>query len=614
MKKFLSEYPELVSEWHPTKNRELKPEEVTHGSDRSVWWLCPKGHSYDSVISNRTSKNKTGCPFCSGNKPSEDNNLKFLFPEISKEWHPKKNGDSRPEEFASRSHKIVWWLCPKGHSYESLISYRTRKNNTGCQKCKSLDFLFPEISKEWHPKKNGDSRPEEFASRSHKIVWWLCPNGHSYESSIKNKTTKKTTGCQKCKSLDFLFPEISKEWHPKKNGELKPEGFTHGSSTIVWWLCPKGHSYDSSISSRTSKNKTGCPFCSGNKASEDNNLKFLFPEISKEWHPTKNRELKPEEVTYGSGKIVWWLCPKGHSYSAQILSRTYIKHTGCPFCSNQSSSPELRILSEFRFIFDDVKNRHKIEGVEMDVYVPKLNLSIEYDGSYFHQGKEKKDLEKNEFLQLRNIEVFRVRCSPLTKITENDLIIENDDLSKSDLNRIFKKIYSFGDNEIKEKIDEYFDSDIFLNENLFREYISYLPSPLPENSLTTNYPDLVNEWDYEKNHPLIPDQFSGGTQKKVWWLCPNGHSYNLKISKRTSKQKQGCQKCKILDFLFPEISKEWHPTKNRELKPDEFSYGSNKKIWWLCPKGHSYDSVIKSRTGKQKTGCPDCYKDGRNSS
>ena len=88
-------------------------------------------------------------------------------------------------------------------------------------------------------------------------------------------------------------------------------------------------------------------------------------------------------------------------------------------------------------------------------------------------------------------------------------------MSKSDLNRIFKKIYSFGDNEIKEKIDEYFDSDIFLNENLFREYLSYFPSPLPENSLTTNYPNLVNEWDYEKNHPLIPDQFSGGSNKKV---------------------------------------------------------------------------------------------------
>ena len=64
MKKFLSEYPELVSEWHPTKNGELKPDEVSHGSQKKVWWLCPKDHSYDSLISNRTSKRPSGCPYC----------------------------------------------------------------------------------------------------------------------------------------------------------------------------------------------------------------------------------------------------------------------------------------------------------------------------------------------------------------------------------------------------------------------------------------------------------------------------------------------------------------------------------------------------------------------
>jgi len=129
--------------------------------------------------------------------------------------------------------------------------------------------------------------------------------------------------------------------------------------------------------------------------------------------------------------------------------------------------------------------------------------------------KEQKDLEKNEFLKSRNIEVLRVRCSPLTKITENDLIVENDDWSKSDLNRVFKKIYSFGDTAIKEKINEYLDSDHFLNENLFREYLSYFPSPLPENSLTTKFPNLISEWDCDKNHPLIPDQFYGRSGKKV---------------------------------------------------------------------------------------------------
>ena len=67
MKKILSEYPELVSEWNPTKNRELKPEDFTFSSGEKVWWLFPKEHSYDSTIGNRTSKKGSAFPHCRRN-------------------------------------------------------------------------------------------------------------------------------------------------------------------------------------------------------------------------------------------------------------------------------------------------------------------------------------------------------------------------------------------------------------------------------------------------------------------------------------------------------------------------------------------------------------------
>ena len=135
MKKLLSEYPELLSEWHPTKNGELKPEEFTHGNIKKVWWLCPKDHSYYSPINDRTRKKPRGCPYCSGRRVSEDNNLLSLFPKVASEWHPTKNGELKPEEFAGRSGKKVWWLCPKNHDYESIISNRTSKNPSGCPHC-----------------------------------------------------------------------------------------------------------------------------------------------------------------------------------------------------------------------------------------------------------------------------------------------------------------------------------------------------------------------------------------------------------------------------------------------------------------------------------------------
>jgi len=623
LKKLLSEYPELLSEWHPTKNGDLSPEQFTFGSNKKVWWVCPKGHDYDVEIKSRTSKRQGNCPYCSGRRVGNDNNLEFLFPKIAAEWHPTKNGDLRPEEFTAGSGKKIWWICSKGHEYDAVIHKRTSNPLRNCPYCSgsrigndnNLKHLFPKISSEWHPTKNGDLKPEEFASRSGKKVWWLCPNKHSYDAKISDRTHKVSPkNCLVCNSLKYLFPDIVAEWHPTKNGGLKPDEVTYGSGKKVWWLCPKGHEYDTVIVSRTSSN-TGCPYCSGREATEENNLKHLFPEVAAEWHPTKNGDLKPEDFKSGSNKKVWWICPKGHDYDSSINSRTGKNPSGCRYCSHQTSAPELRILAELRFVFNDVKTRYKIDGVEIDVYVPKLNLAIEYDGSYFHQGKEQKDLEKNEFLQLRKIKVIRVRHKPLKRITKNDLIVEKNTLSKLDLNRIFKKIYKFCDNESRKRIQKYFDSEDFFNEYLFREYLSYFPSPLPEKSLATNFPNLISEWDFEKNFPLTPHNFTTRTSKKIWWLCPKGHSYNTVINSRTGKNPTGCPFCSgreateenNLKILFPKVADEWHPTKNGNLKPHDFTpKSSSKKVWWLCQKGHSYDATIAHRTDKNATGCPYC--------
>ena len=133
MKKLLSEYPKLLREWHPSKNGDLKPDEFTYGSIVKVWWLCSKGHSYNTRILSRTSS-KTGCPYCSGHRVGKDNNLKVLFPKIATEWHPKKNGDLKPEDFPGSSNKKVWWLCPIDHSYDARIYNRTI-NKSGCPHC-----------------------------------------------------------------------------------------------------------------------------------------------------------------------------------------------------------------------------------------------------------------------------------------------------------------------------------------------------------------------------------------------------------------------------------------------------------------------------------------------
>ncbi len=54
-----------------------------------------------------------------------------------------------------------------------------------------------------------------------------------------------------------------------------------------------------------------------------------------------------------------------------------------------------------------------------------------------------------------------------------------------------------------------------------------------------------------------------------------------------------------------ELLTEWHSAKNGELTPESVSYGSEKKIWWKCHKGHEWVAQLNSRTN-MVAGCPIC--------
>jgi hypothetical protein len=114
------------------------------------------------------------------------------------------------------------------------------------------------------------------------------------------------------------------------NRNLKPDEVLPGTPKKVWWLCPKGHEYEMQVRHRTQRG-LNCPYCSGQRVSRDNSLKFLFPEIAKQWHPTKNGKKKPSDYTRGSSVYAWWICENGHEWRTKILNRT-IHRTGCPYC------------------------------------------------------------------------------------------------------------------------------------------------------------------------------------------------------------------------------------------------------------------------------------------
>ena len=62
------------------------------------------------------------------------------------------------------------------------------------------------------------------------------------------------------------------------------------------------------------------------------------------------------------------------------------------------------------------------------------------------------------------------------------------------------------------------------------------------NDLETLYPDVAAQWDREKNGPLSPRDVSTGSKIRIWWRCPEGHSWQSPVASRTAWG-HGCPYC-----------------------------------------------------------------------
>ena len=140
-KKYVSDNAQLMTEWDLEKNSTLgfSPDLISLGSGRSVWWLCPKGHSYQMTVNKKATRN-FGCPICSGYKiVAGINDFATYYPDLAKEWHPTKNGDKTPFDFSVNSQKNAWFICAKCHNeYESRIAYRAKRISPNCPICKKI--------------------------------------------------------------------------------------------------------------------------------------------------------------------------------------------------------------------------------------------------------------------------------------------------------------------------------------------------------------------------------------------------------------------------------------------------------------------------------------------
>lgn len=352
MKKTLYEYctennkRDLLLEWDELANGEISPQTITYGSGKKVWWRCEKGHTWQASVNSRS--HGCGCPVCSGKIVLRgDNDIATEFPELALQWNYEKNAPLMPSQVMGGSHRLVWWRCEKGHEWRATV--KSRAEGCGCPVCAGRKLLVgendltsvrPDLAAEWHPKKNGTLTPDKVIAFTTRRVWWLCERGHEWQARVKDRMDG--TGCPVCSGqkvaegvndLESGYPLIAAQWHSVKNGVLTPRQVSASSNRRIWWRCEKGHEWQASVYSRTQM-QTGCPYCTNRKVLAGfNDLATVEPEIARQWHPTLNESLTPEQVTAGSRKRAWWICSEGHVWKTVIYARTGEKKTGCPFCA-----------------------------------------------------------------------------------------------------------------------------------------------------------------------------------------------------------------------------------------------------------------------------------------
>ncbi|WP_422759077.1 zinc-ribbon domain-containing protein [Paenarthrobacter sp. C1] len=198
-------FPDIAAEWDYEKNHPLTPADVAPRSNKKAYFICPKGHgSTESYISNRTAGN--GCPECGRQRGGQANTARAIArgtlaevnPSLAAEWNTELN-DFTPGDVSPGSPRAAWWNCPAGH--EPYLSQVARRHSgQGCPVCANIRRAAaisykgpkpgttladkrPDLIPAWDMERN-TLTPADVSPSSHKVVHWICPDGHRFERTV----------------------------------------------------------------------------------------------------------------------------------------------------------------------------------------------------------------------------------------------------------------------------------------------------------------------------------------------------------------------------------------------------------------------------------------------
>ena len=535
--------PTLTKEWNYERNNGFSPEEVTSNSNKKVWWKCSEGHEWQARIAERT--NGAGCPYCKNKRTLAGyNDLNTVNLALAKEWNYEKNGSLLPEHVTDSSGKKVWWKCSDGHEWQARIADRTK--GAGCPYCKNkrtlagyndLNTVNLALAKEWNYEKNGSLLPEHVTDSSGKKVWWKCSKGHEWQAAIYSRSSGR--GCPICSSeQNTSFPEYALIYYLKKCGI----DFIHSYRTL-------GYELDVYIPSKKTAIEYDGYYWHKNKEKADLEKNYLCKNDGITLYRIREGLLSLKDSSFD------YCIQKDQSDLPNAMSSIIQKVLGCNVDIDIDLNRDEIAIENLR---EHSEKEHSVAVVFPHLakewnYEKNKNLKPEHFS--IHSGKKvwwicSKGHEWQAVIDSRSKGVGCPYCANRKTLKGyNDLQTINPELAKEwnyEKNNGLTPadVTPNSGKKVWWKCDRGHEWQATTNDRSRGcgcPYCSGNKVLKGYNDLTTVNPKLAQDWNYERNYKLLPENFTANSNKKVWWKCNRGHEWSAVIANRNIGR--GCPIC-----------------------------------------------------------------------
>lgn len=371
--------------------------------------------------------------------------------------------------------------------------------------------------------------------------------GDKYTTDINCKNTinggrgsarKSTGGYSVIEGVnDFAtkHPELLSEW--SNTNIIKSSNISYGSKQVVDWECEHGHTWNASVVSR--HNGNGCPECA--RLARQSTVPLIkgvndlsqYENLKSEW--SDKNTIDYDTVFKSSNKKAIWKCNTcGGEWEATINNRT--KGHGCPYCAGR------KVLIGFNDLLSQKPDIAKDWSDDNDINPDEVTV---------HSNKKVKWIcEKHNHTYIASVNDRSngtgcpVDAGKVVIKGINDLATNHPQLALewSDKNVLTPyEVTSKSSKKVIWKCEHGHEWEATISNRANGSKCPYCSGKRilkGYNDLVTLRPDIMLDWDYDKNE-VDPTTIGTGNKTKVYWKCHQcGHTWESSVSNRTNRGTQ----------------------------------------------------------------------------